>query len=143
MVSKKRPRASLSVDNTTWSEIGALGTPALKAAAVVAALTQPITVEIRNASNALMGGGTMDGALGVASGPDITIGEATGSVRQIGVTTSGTPAAGWYLQFVGANSRKVRGSFGLPGSGAAFIWSLPTFTQGQIADLGTPVVSAE
>lgn len=122
----------LSLDTTTRAEYDAAVTAAAKAQTVLAALGNTVTVAVYDGSNTLMGSGLMQSPWATRSANVLTVGE----VGSFAVTTNGTPDASWYLRFEG-NSRWLRGSFGLTGSGADFTWSLPTWSTSQTGALGT------
>ena len=125
------------LDSTTRAEYIAQGTAAGKAQAIVSALSGTVTFNVRNGSNTIMGTGTMANPWATESSGTVVIGELASAMT---VGTGGTPDANWYIEFI-CGSRWLTGSFGLLGSGAEFEWSLNTFVAGQVATLGTVIVS--
>ena len=128
------------LDPTTQAEW--LGAPSddAKALTVVGALTEPVTVEIRNGSSTLMGSGDMTSPWASAVSGQVVVGEVDADA--IVVDQAGTPDGSWRMIFKGANGRYVQASFGLPGSGAEMTWSLPAWSVGDKATLGTVSVGA-
>lgn len=132
----------LSFDATTLGEYDANVYAADRAAAVVAALggaTGTVNVKVYNGSGTLMGSGVLSAPWAVASGNTITV----GSLSSFAVLVSGNPdPATWYLRFENAAGRYLRGTFGLPNSGADFTWSLSTWATNQTAQIGSIVCTA-
>lgn len=125
------------LDSTTLTEYLAAQTADTRAQAALDALTGTVSVKVYNGSDAVMGTGTMTAPWAVRTAGALTIGEVT----SFAATVSGTPDASWYLRFE-AGGRWVRGSFGLAGSGAAFTWSLPSWTAGKNGRIGVVIITA-
>lgn len=130
---------AIVLDEASRAEYLAQTVASTRATNLVAALTGTVTVEIRDGRDTLMASGTMAPPWASASGATITIGDVT--PVGLTVTTGGTPDALWYCQFK-AGSRFVRGTFGLPGSGSDFVWSLAAFQTGSRGTIGTAVLTA-
>jgi hypothetical protein len=127
----------ISLDATTKAEYEAQSTAADRAQAILSALADPVSVRIYDETGTLRASGTMQTPWATRNTGALTLGELAG----FNVTSGGTPNAGWYLRFE-SGSRWMRGRFGLAGSGADFTWSLPGFSTGSMANIGTAVVNA-
>lgn len=128
----------LDLDTTTKQEFYAGVTATARAQAVLTALADPVTVTVYDGTGASVGSGTM-------SSPWATINQnilSLGSLSSFSVTANGTPdAATWTIKF-SSGSRWAEGSFGLTGSGADFVWSMPTWEIGQNGQFGTSTAYA-
>jgi hypothetical protein len=128
---------SVTFDTTSRAAYEAATTATAKAAAVVSSLTGTVYVKVYNASNTVVGDGTMDSPWATSSGDTVTIGEVT----EFEVTTTGTPDSGWYIRFENSDaSRWVRASFGLAASSQDFKWSLSNWEDGQTGTIGTATI---
>jgi hypothetical protein len=125
--------SALALDSATLAAYGAVYDAAARALAVKNALADPVTVRVYDGGGQIMGQGTMAAPWCVAAGDTLTIGEVTA----FSVLVSGTPdPSTWYLRFE-SGARWVRGSFGMSASGAAFRWSLASWSAGQLGQIGT------
>lgn len=127
------------LDPTTQAAWLAAATDDAKALTIVSALTEPVTVEIRNAADTLMAEGTMLSPWAFATGGQVTLGEVDSSL--IEVAQAGVPDGSWRLLFKGANGRYVQCGFGLPGSGREIIWSLASWSVGDQSSIGTVILN--
>jgi hypothetical protein len=123
----------------TAANVDATTATNLSAAAVVAAFTGTVTVDVYDGTNTSRANGTMAAPWATASGDTITVGEVDAS--GLLVTLGGVPDNNWYVQFR-AGSRTVRGTFGVLGSGRDFVWSLASFQTGSRGTLGTVALAA-
>jgi hypothetical protein len=118
----------LELDSATWAEVNAASAASARAAAVIAALSNPVVFRVYNGAGTVMGSGTMATPWGVASGDGSVI--AVAALASFAVSVAGTPDATWRARFE-SGARWLRGTFGLTGSGADFQWSGLTWTVGQ------------
>jgi hypothetical protein len=125
--------SALVLDSATLADYIAVNDAAARALAVRNALADPVTVRVYDGGGQIMGQGTMAAPWGTAAGDTLTIGEVTA----FNVLVSGTPdPSTWYLRFE-SGARWVRGAFGMSASGAAFRWSLASWSAGQLGTIGT------
>jgi hypothetical protein len=122
----------LTLDAATRAEYDAQSLAADKGQAVVGAIVDPVSVTIRDDTDAVRASGTMGTPWATVVGDRIVIGEVTSFAVTSGA--GGAIPAGWTLRFE-SGARSVEGSFGH--SGTDFTWSLPTFETGQGGYLGT------
>lgn len=122
----------LTLDAATRAEYDAQSLAADKGQAVVGAIVDPVSVTVRDDTDAVRASGTMDTPWATVVGDRIVIGEVTSFSVTNG--TGGAIPAGWTLRFE-SGARSASGSFGH--SGTDFTWSLPTFETGQGGYLGT------
>jgi hypothetical protein len=125
------------MDSVTQGEYDSAATADARAQVVLTALTGSTVVQVRNGST-VVGSGNMEATWAVRSGSVLTVGETS----NFQVTSSGTPStATWTCRFV-KGTRWIQGSFGLPGAGGDFTWSLSSWTSGQLGTLGTVAFTA-
>jgi hypothetical protein len=116
----------LELDSATWAEVNAVTSASARANAVLAALANPVSFRVYNGAGTVMGSGTLATPWGVASGGNIAV----AALASFAVSVAGTPDSTWRARFE-SGARWLRGTFGLTGSGADFIWSGSTWTVGQ------------
>ena len=118
----------LYLDLTTMGLLENSPTPSGRAAAVLASLTGPITVTVRDGSGNVKGQGTMTN-FGTLSSNVIVVGQ----VDSFEVTETGSPdPATWTVEFSNESGRLVKGRFGLASNPySEFKWTLPTWEDGQ------------
>lgn len=130
---------AIILDETTRGEYTSQTLSANRAAVVVGALAGTVVVEVFDGLGVLRASGTMAPPWATRVNEVITVGEVTGTGML--VTGGGLPDANWYCQFR-SGTRFVRGTFGLPGSGRDFIWSLSSFLANSRGTLGTVTMTA-
>ena len=129
----------IQLDEVTLAAYQAQSVASARAALVVAALSGTVVAEVFDGNGVLRASGTMSSPWATASGANITVGAFVGG--GVLVTSGGIPDASWYMQFR-SGTKFVRGSFGLAGSDADFVWSLSTFATGARGVIASVVFTA-
>jgi hypothetical protein len=119
---------SLELDSATWAEVNAVSAASARAAAVIAALANPVTFRVYDGSGTVMGAGTLSTPWAAPAGDGSVI--LVSGLVSFAAVVAGTPDSSWRARFE-SGARWLRGTFGLTGSGADFQWSGSTWTVGQ------------
>jgi hypothetical protein len=126
-----------TLDATTAAEYAAEVNAADRARVIVDALADPVTVNVYNASSAVVGTGEMTSPWATVSGYAVV----PGTLGSFFVTTSDAPNDDWRLKFE-SGSRAVSLTFGVADSGAEAIWSEASFSVGTRAGISSSSITA-
>lgn len=121
-----------TLDATTAAEYAAEVTAAARSQVVIDALSDPVTVNAYNASDDLVGSGTMTSPWATVVDENVSV----GTLNDFFTNRTEAITEGWYLKFE-SGSRSVRLSLGESGSGKEAIWSESTWLVGTRAGITT------
>jgi hypothetical protein len=126
-----------TLDATTAAEYAAEVNASDRAQVIVDALADPVTVNVYNASDVVVGSGTMAAPWATVSSYSV----APGTLDDFFVTTSDVPNDDWRLKFE-SGARAVSLTFGVTGSGAEAIWGDASFSIGTRAGISASAIIA-